>query len=96
MTTSVDVGLQQRIARVDETIQEAAHRAGRAASDVRLVAVCKTVDRSAVDAAYALGIRDFGENRVQDALAKFADNVPDDLRLHMIGSLQTNKARQVI
>ena len=96
MTTTLDTGLQQRIAAVQETIAAAAVRSGRAASSVRLVAVCKTVDRVAVDAAYDLGLRSFGENRVQDALAKFAYDVPDDLDLHMIGALQTNKARQVI
>jgi len=96
MTTTLDTGLRQRITTVQETIAAAAARSGRAASSVRLVAVCKTVDRSAVDAAYALGLRSFGENRVQDALAKFAEDVPSDLDLHMIGALQTNKARQVV
>jgi pyridoxal phosphate enzyme (YggS family) len=62
---------------------------------VVLVGVSKTVTRAEVDAAYAAGLRNFGENRVQDALPKFED-VPADLVLHLIGSLQTNKARQVV
>jgi pyridoxal phosphate enzyme (YggS family) len=95
VTTALDVGLQARIDRVYERIATAARHAGRDPSDIQLVAVCKTVDRTAVDRAYALGLRDFGENRVQDALAKFKQ-LPGDLRLHMIGSLQTNKARQVV
>jgi hypothetical protein len=96
VTTTLDSGLKQRIEAVQERIAAAAARGSRDAAEIRLVAVCKTVDRAAVDAAYALGLRDFGENRVQDALAKFATNVPDDLVLHMIGALQTNKARQVV
>ncbi len=87
---------EARIAAVRATIEKAARVAGKSADDVLLVAVCKTVDRAAVDLAYQLGLRDFGENRVQDALEKFEHNVPDDLRLHMIGSLQTNKANQVV
>lgn len=95
MTTTVDAGLRTRIEGVQETIAAAAQRAGRDPSEIQLVAVCKTVDRTAVDRAYALGLRTFGENRVQDALAKF-ERAPADLQLHMIGSLQTNKARQVV
>jgi pyridoxal phosphate enzyme (YggS family) len=94
--TALQAGLAQRIDAVRERIAEAARQAGRAANEVTLVGVCKTVGRADVDAAYASGLRDFGENRVQDALEKFAADVPSDLRLHMIGSLQTNKARQVV
>lgn len=85
----------ERIAVVNERITSAARSSGRSSDDITLVAVCKTVDRAAVDVAYELGLRDFGENRVQDALKKFESDVPDDLILHMIGSLQTNKANQV-
>lgn len=94
MTATLDTGLKGRIDQVNENIAAAAQRAGRNPLDIQLVAVCKTVDRAAVDRAYALGLRDFGENRVQNALSKF-EHSPADLRLHMIGSLQTNKARQV-
>lgn len=85
-----------RIESIQSTIEVAAASSGRSSDDVLLVAVCKTVDRVAVDLGYRLGLRHFGENRVQDALAKFELNVPTDLRLHMIGSLQTNKANQVV
>jgi pyridoxal phosphate enzyme (YggS family) len=95
VTTTLDLGLQTRIERVNERIAAAARRVGRDPNDIQLVAVCKTVDRAAVDRAFALGLRDFGENRVQDALAKF-ERCPADLRLHMIGTLQTNKARQIV
>lgn len=85
----------ERIARVRAAIDDAARRSGRAEGDILLVAVSKTVDRATIDQAYQLGLREFGENRVQDALEKFDTSVPDDLQLHMIGSLQTNKANQV-
>jgi hypothetical protein len=87
--------LSGRLSEVHRQIVDAAARSGRSAGDVTLVGVSKTVDRSAVDAAYAAGLRDFGENRVQDAREKFAAEIPADLRLHLIGSLQTNKARFV-
>lgn len=87
---------EERISAVRARIDEAARRAGRRGEEVTLVAVCKTVGRAEVDAAYLAGQRDFGENRVQDARAKFSANVPPDLRLHMIGTLQTNKVRHVV
>lgn len=86
--------LAERIASVEERIAAAARRSGRPREAVTLVAVCKTVDRAAVDRAYALGLRDFGENRVQVARDKFGQGRPADLTLHLIGSLQTNKARE--
>src|SRR5690606_11355373 len=51
------------------------------------------VDRAAVDAAYAHGLRHFGENRVQDAVDKFREPLPEGAFLHLIGQLQSNKAR---
>lgn len=88
--------LQQRIDRVREQIATAAQRAGRDPDEVTLVAVCKTVERDAIDEAYRYGLRHFGENRVQEAKRKFSYHVPDDLTLHLIGSLQTNKAREAV
>jgi len=85
--------LASRIERVRATVAEAAVAAGRAPVDVTIVAVAKTVDRAVVDEAYALGLRHFGENRVQDALAKYAAPLPSDAVLHLIGQLQSNKAR---
>lgn len=93
ISTAADVAT--RIAAVQERIALAAARAGRRADDVTLVGVSKTVGRPEVDAAYAAGLRHFGENRVQDALAKFTDP-PTDLVLHLIGSLQTNKVRHAV
>ncbi|MCQ8239261.1 YggS family pyridoxal phosphate-dependent enzyme [Rhizosaccharibacter radicis] len=72
--------------------------AGRPAGSATLVAVSKFHPAAAVEAAVALGQRCFGENRVQEAAAKFPplrDRVPD-LRLHLIGALQTNKAEDAV
>ncbi|MCC6790915.1 MAG: YggS family pyridoxal phosphate-dependent enzyme [Thermomicrobiales bacterium] len=89
---SVSTGLERRIERVLSDVGSAAERAGRDPGSVTIVAVCKTVGREVVDAAYQAGLRHFGENRVQDAAAKFAEPLPADATLHMIGQLQTNKA----
>lgn len=62
--------------------------------DVTLVAVSKTVDVRAITYAYDCGIRDFGENRVQDALPKM-EAITLPVRWHFIGSLQTNKVRKL-
>ena len=90
------LGLQGRIAQVRERIAAAARRAGRDPDAVTLVAVSKTVDRAAVDEAYRAGLRQFGENRVQEAKAKFGSGRPADLTLHLIGTLQTNKAKDAV
>lgn len=92
----VDPGLAVRLERVRELVSHAAQAAGREAEDVTIVAVSKTVDRSAVDAAVALGLRHFGENRVQEAGRKFAEPLPDECFLHLIGQLQSNKARPAV
>ena len=93
---TLTLGLQERIAQVQERIAAAARRAGRDPDAVTLVAVSKTVDRAAVDEAYRAGLRQFGENRVQEAKAKFGSGRPADLTLHLIGTLQTNKAKDAV
>ena len=83
--------------RLNETrarVAEAAARAGRSPADVRLVAVSKTFPIEAVRAAYDAGQRDFGENRVQDALQKMDASADMDIRWHLIGHLQSNKVRK--
>lgn len=77
-------------------IAQAAGRAGRHAQEVTLIAVSKTVSLDLVRMAYNLGVTDFGENRVQDALPKIAEFHAPDARWHMIGHLQSNKASKVI
>jgi pyridoxal phosphate enzyme (YggS family) len=83
---------------VRDRIAAAANAAGRPADSVSLVAVSKTHPEAAVRAALAVGQRLFGENRVQEALAKFPqlrDEFPE-LVLHLIGPLQTNKVRDAV
>ncbi|MDV3350079.1 YggS family pyridoxal phosphate-dependent enzyme [Leptothoe sp. LEGE 181152] len=79
----------QQIAQRVEQLELPAH--------VRLVAVSKTFPAAAIRAAYAAGLRDFGENKIQEAIAKQADltDLPD-ITWHFIGHLQTNKARKAL
>lgn len=88
--------LASNIAHVRSTIAEAAQKAGRTPEEITLVAVSKTVPVQLVRMAYNLGVVNFGENRVQDALLKIAEFNPQDVRWHMIGHLQSNKAGKVI
>ena len=83
-----------RLAEVHARIDAAARAAGRDPSSVRLVAVSKTFPLEAVREAYAAGQRDFGENRVQEALEKIGAAADLDARWHLLGHLQTNKARK--
>jgi pyridoxal phosphate enzyme (YggS family) len=86
------------LARIRERIAEATARANRPDGSVQLVAVSKTHPAEAVAAALAAGQTTFGENRVQEAQAKFPALRPSHpmLRLHIIGALQTNKARDAV
>ncbi len=86
------------LAVVQDRIAEAAQAAGRAPGSVTLVAVGKTFGPERIEAALAAGQRVFGENRVQEAEAKFPalKAAHPDLVLHLIGPLQTNKARDVV
>ncbi|WP_043336723.1 YggS family pyridoxal phosphate-dependent enzyme [Belnapia moabensis] len=86
------------LALIQARIAEATARANRPAGAVTLVAVSKTNPAEAVAAALAAGQAVFGENRVQEAAGKFPGLRPDwpALRLHIIGGLQTNKARDAV
>lgn len=72
----------------------AANRAGRSPADIRLIAVSKTHPIDAVRAAADAGQVDFGENKVQEALQKIAQSTDTRLRWHLIGHLQSNKAKK--
>jgi pyridoxal phosphate enzyme (YggS family) len=89
--TDIKANIEQVKARIDRACQ----RAGRSPEEVILVAVTKTVDPSAIATAFELGITHFGENRVQEAVAKIGQLsalVPRP-NWHMVGHLQTNKAK---
>ncbi|RPJ60616.1 MAG: YggS family pyridoxal phosphate-dependent enzyme [Acidobacteria bacterium] len=86
--------LAARLADVRCRIARAAGRSGRAPDAVRLVAVSKTYPAEQVRAAVEAGQRDFGENRVQEALQKVESCRDLGVRWHLIGHLQSNKARK--
>lgn len=88
--------LAQNIAEVRERVFVAAREAGRSEDEITIVAVSKTHPRPLVDEAHALGLDVFGENRVQEAAAKFPEPLPTAMRLHLIGQLQTNKAKAAV
>jgi len=89
-----DTEIASRLAHVRSRIEAAARRAGRDAASIRLVLASKTQPVAAIRAAWRAGARDFGENYVQEALIKRAQLTGlSDLRWHLIGHLQTNKAK---
>ena len=94
----MEEAIAANLAAVRSRIAEAARAAGRPADAVTLVAVSKTHPIDAVRAALLAGQRIFGENRVQEALAKFPALRREfpDLALHLIGPLQTNKAKDAV
>jgi pyridoxal phosphate enzyme (YggS family) len=87
--------MARRVAAVRARLREAADRAGRDASAIRLVAVTKLFPASVIREAYALGLREFGENYVQEFEGK-APELADlsEARFHLIGHLQSNKSRR--
>jgi PLP dependent protein len=87
--------LPKNLETVRRRIAEAAARSGRSADRITLLAVTKTFPPGTLRAAYDLGLRDFGENRVQEALEKMP-GLPPDIRWHLIGQLQSNKINKVL
>lgn len=88
--------ISDRLEQVLGRIAEAAKRSGREPRSVRLVLASKTQPAEAVAAAFAAGARDFGENYVQEATSKRSALGDLDIRWHLIGHLQTNKARSAV
>lgn len=95
--------LQENLERLEAAIGQACRRAGRSRSEIELMAVSKTYPASTICEAASLGLRLFGENRVQEFAAKSADlpvlcaagtdaALPEDVRIHLIGHLQSNKS----
>jgi PLP dependent protein len=87
-----------RLAEVREKIGRAARLAGRVPDAVELIAISKTHDAEAIRPLLAAGQRVFGENRVQEAAAKWPElrETTSDLRLHLVGQLQSNKAEEAV
>jgi PLP dependent protein len=90
------MSIATNIMTIQDRVSDAATCSGRSTADIQIVAVTKTVEREMVDAAYAAGLRHFGENRVQDMKRKFEEPVGPDSVVHLIGHLQTNKARDAV
>ncbi len=85
--------IRENIARIEERICAACDRSGRRRDDVRLIAVSKTHPADAIRAAFEAGLRDFGESRVQEAKSKILQLADLPITWHLIGHLQSNKAR---
>lgn len=88
------VVLQSNLVHIHERIARASSRCGRRADEITIVAVSKTFPDDAIRAAYGLGLRHFGENRVQEWDAKRAALADLNLTVHLVGHLQSNKARR--
>jgi pyridoxal phosphate enzyme (YggS family) len=88
------VSIAENLAEVRGRMADAARRAGRAPSEITLIAVSKTFPVERVREAHAAGQVDFGENKVQEGLQKQAEAADIPLRWHLIGHLQSNKAKK--
>lgn len=86
--------VRENLISINEKISEAALAAGRKPSDVKLIAVTKTVTADRIMEAVACGVRELGENRVQELCGKYDDI--KDVNWHLIGHLQTNKVKYII
>lgn len=87
--------LKENLAVVEQNICEACKRAGRAREEVTLIAVSKTKPVDMLQEVYDEGIRHFGENKVQELCGK-VDQLPSDIKWHMIGHLQRNKVKYIV
>ena len=87
--------LEENLKKVEANIQAACERCGRKREEVTLIAVSKTKPVSMLKEVYDCGIRDFGENKVQELTEKY-DQLPEDMKWHMIGHLQRNKIKYII
>lgn len=80
---------------IEKKVEQACIRAGRKKEDVTLIAVSKTKPISMIQELLPLGVRDFGENKVQELTEK-EELLPKDIRWHMIGHLQRNKVKYIV
>ena len=87
--------LVDNLREIENKIEDACRKSGRPREDVTLIAVSKTKPVSLLQEAYDLGVRTFGENKVQEIQDK-KPQLPSDIHWHMIGHLQTNKIKAVI
>jgi len=90
--------LTTRLAEIERRMAHAAKSAGRMAADTKLLAISKTQPGAVIEEALDLGLRAFGENRVQEAQEKWPALKArhDDISLHLVGPLQTNKVKEAV
>ena len=91
----MDTYVKENFQSVEARIQAACDRAGRSRKEVTLIAVSKTKPVEMLQTIYDAGSRDFGENKVQEMCDK-SEQLPTDIRWHMIGHLQTNKVKYIV
>ena len=87
--------LKEQLLNVESEITKACERSGRNRNEVTLIAVSKTKPVETLREAYDLGVRVFGENKVQELIDKY-EVLPNDIKWHMIGHLQRNKVKYII
>ncbi|HAT89973.1 MAG TPA: YggS family pyridoxal phosphate-dependent enzyme [Roseburia sp.] len=87
--------LKENLANVEKNIEQACKNAGRSRDEVTLIAVSKTKPIEMLQEIYDENIRDFGENKVQELCSKM-EQLPSDIRWHMIGHLQRNKVKYIV
>lgn len=87
--------LKENLQQVEENIKKACKKSGRDRADVTLIAVSKTKPVEMLQTVYDCGVRDFGENKVQEMCDKM-EVLPGDIKWHMIGHLQTNKVKYIV
>lgn len=87
--------LKEQLNEVEQNIQQACDKVSRSREDVTLIAVSKTKPISVLQEAYNLGVRVFGENKVQELTEKY-EALPKDIHWHMIGHLQRNKVKYIV
>ncbi|MCK4427501.1 MAG: alanine racemase, partial [candidate division Zixibacteria bacterium] len=87
--------VEENIKDIWSRIEKAAEKTGKSKEDIKLVAVTKTVEVERIKEAINCGIQVIGENRVQEAEAKF-DHITEEVEKHLVGHLQTNKAKKAV
>ena len=87
--------IQQNINQIQKRIEAAAQRSGRKKEDILLLAVSKTIDVERIKEAVACGLKELGENKVQEILEKY-EPMGEEVKWHLIGHLQTNKVKYII
>ena len=87
--------IQENIKLVEENIKKACEKVGRDVNEVTLIAISKTKPYTAIEEALPTGVKDYGENKVQELCDKY-EILPKDIKWHMIGHLQRNKVKYLV